>query len=485
MSDNQDQFLSDLDLLIKNGQSAEAWDRFKKIKISEIRPNLLKDFSTIARRLQKPLLGLKILRTPIRDHIQQKQKASDEDVIAYCHSLIKLGLFNETKRWLSEISADKYPEVYDLQARAEYGQWNHAAAAPLFKRYLDSIDPDSYLYLVGSLNLSASYLSSGRPASARKWLNQAIEKSVATDKKVILGNCYELMGQVCMDQGKYSESRRYLKRGAKVLGRNMGIWSFYLEKWDFVGQCLKNGYSKELVAEGRRLLKVAKFQGYWEDVREIERHLATIENDEARLLRIYFGTPFASYKRRVIKNYSGKLVIPRELEVTLFGESCSARVFDAHQALKDHPVLEKLFFILTRDFYRPLPVGYVFDSLYSDTWFDPLHSSDRLYDAVKRLRGCLEQEKRGSVHWQSGGIQLIGQRPLKIIVRDQESFADPADRCLKAVRRTFRGSWFTRGQICRELQVSASTALRLIQKGFENYKMEKTGMGRSVRYRFL
>ena len=199
--------LKEVDQLIKSGAFKPAWDLIKSITPSDVERSQLKTIADYATRVGQPLFALKTLGRVMKNHREGIEQASADEVFMYVSSLIRLGFLNEAKRVLGDYSGLECPEVYNLLARAEMGQWNYKAAASLLKRFLEATEPDSYSHLVGSLNLAACLAVVGDVQAAHKTIRTVIKKARASKAKLILGNAYELQAQNYLEAKDYDKAK--------------------------------------------------------------------------------------------------------------------------------------------------------------------------------------------------------------------------------------------------------------------------------------
>ena len=475
--------LNSADKMIRSGQINQAWSLIKDLSLNQLSRDRLLELSNLARRVQQPLFALQALSKFIKRHVEGTDKAKDEEVLAYVGSLIKLGFFRESQVWLNSLDSNKNPQVYDLKARLYIAKWEYSKAARELKKYLRLIKKESYAYLVGSLNLCASLVSSSQSATALKQLKNIQKIAELGGHKLILGNTYELEAQALMAMKSYDDALEALMKSQKILGNDGNIWAFYVRKWRYFIECRQKGFSDEMLARGLRLQKESVESCYWEDNREIDRFLATQQQDQQALIRVYFGTHYVEYQKRLIENYPDKIKIPPQIDCAFLSAGADSKLFDPKAELASSPKLRMLFHVLTQDLYRPTPLGYIFDSIYDEDYFDPFHTPERIYALVRRLREKIGATGLFDIQWDTSGVQLKAISPVRVRLYRKVK-ADRADDLLPDLRSHFGKKWFTSTEASNFLGTSKTSTARWISRAREIYKMELEGRGKSTRYRF-
>lgn len=166
----------------------------------------------------------------------------------------------------------------------------------------------------------------------------------------------------------------------------------------------------------------------------------------------------------------------------------TAREAGGKPLLASKPLLFKLLEILTRDFYRPTPVGSLVAELYPDEYFNPITSPQKAYKAVIRLRDWFQKNNIPlDVVVEIENYQLIATGPYSIRVNLESTTLAPAKKSseLEVLSQHMERRPFTTADAARVLKMSPRTAQRFLEKVLYERKITKTASGRSTRYRFL
>ena len=129
-------------------------------------------------------------------------------------------------------------------------------------------------------------------------------------------------------------------------------------------------------------------------------------------------------------------------------------------------------------------MGFLFDHLFKDEYFDSDTSPQRVYALILRLRKSLPKELNINVNHKNLGTQLIFNSSIQLNVETKEGIVDPDKREASRMRDHFKKNWFTTTDMANWLNKSPSTAKRAIEIAKNHYKIESQGKGRATRYRF-
>ena len=154
---------------------------------------------------------------------------------------------------------------------------------------------------------------------------------------------------------------------------------------------------------------------HWETVRECDSFRAIVCKDKALLLKVYFGTPYQSYRQRLLKDFGESVVIPESFVWQIGeGSKLGKREYDVFRAvpeLKPGQLKYRLLRTLASDFYRPFRVTHLFSEVYPTDCFRLHGSASRIHEGVKVLRLWLKghrlplliSERRGQYQLASTG----------------------------------------------------------------------------------
>lgn len=472
-----------IDHAIKMGEHDKARKALAQIAFSDSSRQELTELADFGRRVRWPLYSLKALSKVMKSCHDNVMNFQDVEIFSYTKALVKLGFFDEALRWMVYINDRNSPEIFDLKGRIQMSQWNYASACFFFERFLTKIDSSDYTYLVARVNLGAAYVGSNQWEKAREHLLETQKVAQAGGHRLIFANCHELLAQASILSGETHKGLTHLEKSAQLLNSNHNIYFYYLRKWKWIADAINKSDADEGLQLGHQLKEDAILKNYWEDVRHIDKILATHFGQTDLAVKNYFGTRFTAYRDSLKQTCLDLRSLPPNY-LWRFSSSTSKKpyVFVIEDVAELTVKVKLLFKCLTKDFYRPLPIGYLFTKLYPEESFDPNSSPDRIYRTVARLRKILPSEL--SILWNPTGVQLKGQGSISIRIEEETKTTPEKSEKLRILRNQLKRKWFNSQDVAQAMSLSQRSALRLIKEARKSYKVEENGTGRSKRYRF-
>ncbi|MCB0386846.1 MAG: hypothetical protein KDD43_15740, partial [Bdellovibrionales bacterium] len=217
--------------------------------------------------------------------------------------------------------------------------------------------------------------------------------------------------------------------------------------------------------------------------------------DDELLVRVYFGTPFASYRQYILERAKRKVTLPRHYDWQV-GEGAlkRGRVFDlrAGEEISGSSRLRAGFLehrclqVLASDIYRPVRLGALFGHLYPDDYFDANSSPTRIHQILRRLRRWLESEGwpidiKGRGH----AFSLSASAPVRLRLTLSENLYLPGsrERQLDHLVELFGKKAFSSSQAAEALGVSKRQINKLMLADSEN-RFLIVGSGPQTKYQF-
>ncbi len=482
-------FLDQLDDLIRKGSAIEARQLFKHINPSKIPRQRLAKFAQIARRLQCFHWGLRLLSPVIKNSRMNLIQTTNAENLEYGILLSKVGISKEANNIFNQISGEEHPEVYLYQAMTYFTQWDYYSALPLLEKYIAHPQVNDYRQSVGQVNLAAALIFEDQLEPALNILEQ-LEKDCRQRKdNLLLGNVFELKTQIFFKQRDWKRAKKIVSCGLELVSESHAISHLYLQKWS----ALIDSYQKNrLIKEIFQVRQIAKNLCQWEVCRDLDFHSACINKDTQILNFVFFGTPHERYRQSML-NYTPIQWCPPEEWLVSFNNFSSSSHFDAfliesQNNLQDLMIggnLHKLLMILLRDFYVPLNSISAFSFLFPDNYFDPLSSLNRVHQLIDRLKKWLDQTKAGfSIENQANGYQLKSHSENSFKVYKHPPTLEEFEIRLWFVRKKMNKTIFSVADVQKTIKQSYGTAYSLVTWAVENNHLVKTGSGRNTRYQF-
>lgn len=494
--------MTELDRLIRAGSMGEARQLLLDLNLQKIPRLQAAGFADLGRRLNVPGFMLQVLKPIVRSEIKLNPPPTSNELALYATGLSRLGGFREAEKILNTLNADGNPAILLYQAQNQMLQWNYNRPIPYLKKYIRAKEISDYERLVGMVNLAASHVWNMKwklGAEVLESIQQEVLKQPNLESyKLIHGYSFELMAEMALLQEDLITAEKWLIKANELLSGSRSRYEFFVKKWQAILDVLKAPENSTQLENLRRLRSEALKLKDWETQRDCEFYEALATRNDSLFLKVYFGTPYPKYRERICSIYKPNFTIPASFQWDLFVNlhNQPVKVFNMQTAgevggkplLASKPLLFKLFEILSRDFYRPTPVGSLVSELYPNEYFNPVTSPQKCYKAVIRLREWLQESQIPlEITVENENYQLLATGPYSIRVFAEPAKSSPAKKSseLQILFQYRQYRPFTAAEAAAELKMSARTAQRFLEKTLADKKIVKTAQGRSTRYRFV
>lgn len=464
--------IQDLEKLVRDGQFTKAKLLIKELRISEIPRSQSLAYANIASRLGLLHVALRVLNPVIRG--PNAHEATAEEKLQYANCLRKLGAVEEAMAIIIEIQS-AHPEALLHLAFCLQSQWRYKEAIPILEKAVAEKGLEPYRQLVAKVNLLAAFVNEKLSDQAVALANELVKALENSPSRLLYANVLELSAQIEIHRGNFSEAFIRLEKAKTLLSEAQGSTStIFIEKWMAIGHSLQQ---KKVVPELMTIHQKALEQGHWETVRDCEFYRASLTGDRSTLIKLYFGTPHAEFRERILQtgldipetwDYADGLKPKRILDLRT--GVMSSGDFHVEPGQASH----RLLIALSQDLYRPLPLLALFSRLFPGEYFNPDSSPNRVHQILKRYRkidiGIAVEEADESYRLNLG--------PEVAIRLPKESFSLGTEelRFLKLRSQVKPGS-FTLEDAISALEVSRSSAQRVLKWGTENHKLTVSVQG--------
>ncbi len=384
---NHGEQLKQWDEWIRQGDASKVRGLCRKLNHKKIPRKLLTDFAHIARRIGAPDLIVLWLRHIVRSEKVLILPATEKEKALYALGLFRLGAFGEAAQILSEIDPEKDPQVYFYRASMNINQWNYGKAIPDLKKYLLHKDVPAYSKLVGQLNLCAALLSVLKMDLAEKEIGKLMRKLEHQENPLLKGNLLEIRSQLFHEQGKSEQAIQDLTTAASLLDKADERSLLFVQKWNHFIRLKSHPEDLQTLDRLEELKGRAQQAREWEIVRDCDLRRALTLKDENLILRVFWGSRFHGYKKRVLRQFGKTSKIQDSFLWSSHGDhsAASSPIYDLIE-LAPTVILKKLFFILTRELYQPLRLTEIIDSLYPGEYYHSVASPAKLHRLITRAR---------------------------------------------------------------------------------------------------
>ena len=473
-----------LEAELRQGNSLRVREFLRKLSQSEIPNKLLVRVSQLCRRIDFASKGLLLLRNRVLD-LPSTQIPDPTELCEYAACLIKVGASAEALRLLQTIDVKKAPEAHKFMGFANMHKWNYSAAIPELRNYLSKIDDASYEHLIGSINLAASFVVTEQLDDASLLLESAVARAKREGQTVLLGNCYELMAQIFVQQKEFQKAESKLDLSFEELKNASPRYRLYIDKWRAVIEISKNSSSASALKALHSVREKAVLASEWEVIRDCDFYESLARSDANLFLHLYFGTPHSSYRER-IKRKCNFVEIP---DSYIVGDSKNERKLNLQSGmgsetdvLKKGQALHKIATALLLDFYAPASVAQLFAQVFEYERYHPETSPHRIQELVRRLRFKLERSgypipihslKRGYKvdvgEIKDFGIELAIAREVQMSL-------------LKIANSHFGSRPFTLRELMERVDIPHTTLYRRIKDLVENGSLTPIGTAKNTQY---
>ncbi len=443
----------------------------------------------LAIRVHLPIDALKRLHPFVYPENSFLQNTTAQEKIVYASALYNLGAIRESLELLSEIKIDDHPEVLFHRASAHFFSWNYSRGIPELKKFVDSKKINNYRKTVGEVNLAAAYISTSDWSMAHSLLDRIQIECEAQNYQLLLGNCFELRAQIHVYNSEFDLALEDLDHAEELLKHQNGSYTLFVEKWQVICR-----FYKEPSSENEKRLDVFRSKALqmrqWATVRECDLFASIIKKDTELFEKVIMGTESEFYLQRARKLFGVHSFARGHYRLRLGSFSKVSLAFDPYskgtltEALYEKPLLFKLFSALTRDFYQPSNLGMLFQKIYPDEKFNPFNSPQRVLQLLRRLNSWFKKfDLPLRVQFQKSEFRIIALQTTSVLLKRGET-ASISKLKLTDLKKLTHDRALTIVKISELLQISKSSARRLVQQALSERKMVKYGAGRSSLYQF-
>lgn len=476
-----------IDQALKAAQFKQAKSLFLKLIQSKwSRPQLL-PLCQLARRLVMPQYIVRCLHPIVRSETLLSAPASAEEQALYAMGLTQLGSFGEAVEILEPLQNGNSAEALSYLAETNMWQWKYHKALKPLEQLVSSLPCKDYKSLVARLNLAASYSGDGQYLAAEEQIQILKENSNLAQHRLLIANAHEVAAQIAIKRSDFSLAEKHLQTAGEIFGGNSSLYSLLAEKWKLIIALQRDctqGNGRELDDLKRR----AQAAGATEIVRELDLYSAIADRDESLFMKVYHGTHFAEYKKRMKQIYGKTVGGYREFSIDLDCKGKSRTSGVSRIDLKSGAITNlsgstmisglglKLLQIVASDFYRSFRIGELARSLYPDEYFNPFSTPKKLYQVFSTLNHQLREcHSNLLLKWDknSVGMNFLGQVALEK-TGSHQSLPPSLNQFLKGKEM---GSVFRSQEFATYLGQSERSAQRILSQALDKKKLRRLKPG--------
>lgn len=478
--------LSEIEQLIRHADIAKARESITAVSVSGLNATEKVCYAGLCRRLGMPTQSLRVLRRML----WSPHRGDDlSDAWAeYSASLSAIGSQREALDILKKVNREKSPQADIFEAFLHISDWNYDDVPQLIERYLSRVYPRSYEWFVANINLSAAeiYLDHLKLAEGR--LRSLID--VDSSSRLLRASTHSLLAQIHVLREESDSAERELGIAAGILADEKRPEFWVIRKWNALNGVVKSRRSAESLSGLKRLRAQAFQSGQVEIARDLDLFHAKYTQDREGFLFLYFGTPFAGFRKKLFQLIDEPLEIPEFYEWIPPRRGRVCQTLDLTkpepQSKARHQMCWKMIALLSTDFYRPSRLGAIYAGLYEGQSFFLPTAQARVHNALGVTREFLAESKIALkiVEWE-GAYRLDGNGSCAIrLSRDKTVREKGKQSHSQKLRTFFPEHYFDASQARKVLSLSSASTGRALKACVETGALERSGMGTSTLYRF-
>lgn len=492
--------LLEIDKSIRHGDRDLAATLLAKISTKNLTNREREEYCGLALRLGKADTVLRLLGGELIRSYQTRQEFPSVLKACYAQALTQVGAVQQASRIFQELLKEgtAVPRLHLYAAVNLFAQWKYEDAAGLLKIGLAQVTND-YECLVLKLNLISALLVIDQKSEARSLIEELQNLLNPAQHKLLYWNLQELCAQEHLYSGRFEEARELLEKLANDPSLPSDRYKLFIEKWSLMRRILVRDPAIQIKAINDFRNRAQELE-HWESFRESFLLEALLTGQLEHLTQVELGTPWTPYRTRAQSLFSslhGKLQASRPenwlqwdkkqngFSSPVVVDTRSGTSSDGKLQLKPGSLPHRLLLTLTQDLFRPASVGNLFSELWPDEFYDPVHSPDRIYQLIARLRKALRATPGVEVIEHNGHYRIRTHNEYAIQVwRDRfddlevQAFVDTLQRL--PIAPTFQS-----GELVTYLQKSQATVVSLLNRSVAQKRLEKLGAGARTRYKLV
>ncbi len=485
-----DESLDEIEMLLRDGNHKRAKKIIKSIPLKSVPARLAVRLSGLMVRAGELRWSAKLL-FPLM--YEGPESPSAQIMAQYALTLQQLGAYNEAANLYEQLDFKAAPEANLYYALALFSKWEYEKAVPHLESYLSSSAINDYQRKVGRANLAQAFIAINETQRAGNLLSELETDAKNGELYALLSYVMDLRSQLLISQKKYKEAIAILNKSEKLISGGESRYELMVRFWRTVCEyALSPQKENSLKAIIELRLNCVK-QGRWALVRECDFYRSVISEDTNLFLKVYFGTPFPAYRKRLEERFGTPVGIP---EYYLWnpveknaGEKKVLKVFEgidlqSGNSLKRGQVLHRLLRALCSDFYVPFSSESLFFYLFPGEKFNPQTSSKRSRFATLRLQRWFKESKIPlQIRYKDEAFRIFFTAPYLVEVKldYSENFDFAAESALLNFLRIHPLK--TAGEISVALKIPLRTVQRKLSALLGNKRIESQRRGRDIYYR--
>ncbi len=445
------EILDSIEQQIRQGQIRQAQQWILELVVgSEVQRSDRLRLANLSRRAGLVVYSLKLLNKIINSDQYDLLMASPLEIISYSAGLSLMGATAEAEKRLNAIDTNTYPEALLHTAFLHISNWQYQKSIPYLKKYSKHPNVSPYQKIVAKVNLLACYLFVQKSKKFLKNSDRLLKLCIKNSYQLLAGNILEMQAQYYILSDQLSIADVVLQQAEKFINSEESSYSLLIEKWKFIcktkqflkyknaftGNIALNEYAdnkmelnksfqlindfelndlrNQLCDQYQFLKNKSKRLNSHETARDLDLYFSLLQENKIGLNKVYWGTENQSYKDRVLLISSHFFKPDTNVSIPCEHEDLPKVIFDLNhftingQKTSIRPDSRTWVVIkyLSRDFYRPVRIGELFNFLYPKESFNIEISLEKIKKVIFRVRQDI----------------IKHQLPLKIMIKNNSIY---------------------------------------------------------------
>lgn len=479
---------SDIEAHLRAGRIAQAAALLRLVPLKDLPRDEALKFANLCRRVGLVMRGLRALAPVVRGESGVKDGAvRPAEWAEYAVLLQRSGAIGEALR-IWESREMKTASGFGLQrALCHFNVWEHERAIPHLQEAL-AMAPTDYDRLIVRVNLAAAHLYAGNFYESQKLAGELRRNLAGTPNQRLWANAMELEAQSLSESGEWSAAEALLKQALVLLGNSATTDQLFIRKGLAQVAAFSSGDETPLI----EFRKEALSREHFESVRDTDRLLLHLRFDKKRFRYLYFGTPWAAYRERLVRQLGYEpedKFFQRGPDDAGYALDLGRGEFYRDQGAPGEKIASgkslRLLRALARDFYKPSNGIGLFSDVYTGENFDPDSSMDRVHQLLRRTRQMLQEQALPLwVEARRPRYKLLWEENLRIFFPRESREIDWEEQQLRTLREHFgTGPLVSTAEVLAALPLTPAQFRRVREWGESHGWLERVGAGSQSFYR--
>lgn len=431
--------LKQCDHLIRLGKGNEALTALQKAVKSGVPEAHIPEVANLLRRGGDSYTSVRILYKALLAKRDTEGTLWNQMQAEYGAGLNAIGCVEQARSVLNKVDAAKFPFAFLYRAFTHLSEWDYAGAKPHLEKCLKHFKPASegtlsYWQLVVMVNILSTDVFERNHDAVREGISKLMAHTERTPElKLLRAAVFELVAQHSIEMKFYQRAEEYLFRAEADLRGFSGNSRLFIKKWLAIAGMMKDGLTQANIDKLVEVRMQAEKRRHWETIRSLDLHEAIATKSEPEFLRVMYGTPFLSYRERIVEDFPGKLLPSAIAAVPLRRKENAKYFIDLHSGVikknsenssvghervcLDPMGLEtQVLRELARDIFRPVSLSLLYNKLHPNMNYQPgMNSIVKKIIEATQLQ-LTEQKIPLKLVQSNGFVSLDAQRGVAFLV---------------------------------------------------------------------